>query len=135
MWHCNWHLLFGNEMYTPMFQLVGAVSDEELRSHFSTLDVLIYSQLHNPMLARRKLQIAQLIWNSRPQLSAAAVKCAVSDTESGSLEEAQTQAQEAGASFVIVVGDSEDFVRLRSLTDKDRYNFHNFVSQMQAWKE
>ena len=100
-----------------MFQLVGAVSAEELRSHFSTLDVLIYSQLHNPMLARRKLQIAQLIWNS-PQLS-----CAVSDTESGSLEEAQTQAQEAGASFVIVVGDSEDFVRLRSLTDKDRYKY------------
>ena len=32
------------------------------------------------------------------------IKCCVSDGESGSLEEAQAHAQDAGATFVVVVG-------------------------------
>ena len=92
--------------------MAGAVTPSELRTSFSTFDVLIYSQLHNPMLAKRKLEVARMIWNATNVQGGACggasnsnmIKCCVSDGESGSLEEAQAHAQDAGATFVVVVG-------------------------------
>ena len=90
--------------------MAGAVTPSELRTSFSTFDVLIYSQLHNPMLAKRKLEVARMIWNASNVQgggcggASSMIKCCVSDGESGSLEEAQAHAQDAGATFVVVVG-------------------------------
>ena len=90
--------------------MAGAVTPSELRTSFSTFDVLIYSQLHNPMLAKRKLEVARMIWNATNVQGGGCggasnmIKCCVSDGESGSLEEAQAHAQDAGATFVVVVG-------------------------------
>ena len=90
--------------------MAGAVTPSQLRTSFSTFDVLIYSQLHNPMLAKRKLEVARMIWNATNVQGGGCggasnmIKCCVSDGESGSLEEAQAHAQDAGATFVVVVG-------------------------------
>ena len=82
------------------------VSSQQLGSAFSVFDVLIYSQLATDQCLRRKLEIAEMLWNSGIQAN-------VSISENThSLEEAHALAQEAGASFVVIIGDS-DFDQVR----------------------
>jgi hypothetical protein len=97
--------------------LAAGIQDDDLGSHFSTLDVLIHSSTTSPAVLKHKLELAQQLWSQ-------GIRCTICDPQ-WSVDDVQELGVEAGAAFIVIFQDGglgeAATARLRTLNSEPRF--------------